>query len=86
MAIVKMDGIPSSGIEQPADLLKDSEIIKDYSGELKLDLTAGKINNYLENLQQKWTVAFPTDKEDASKGPAVLTMSETHLYHIEEVD
>jgi len=86
IAFVKMDAIPASETEQTADLLKNSDIIRTYAGELEFDLTAGKIDKYLEKLQQEWTVAFPSAGEGTDEGPAILTMTETRLYHIEEVD
>lgn len=86
VAFAKMDAIPASETEQTADLLKNSDIIRTYNGELEFDLTAGKINKYLEKLQQEWTIAFPAAGEGTDEGPAILTMTETRSCHIEQVD
>lgn len=85
-ALIKMDAIPASETEQTADLLKNSDIIRTYTGELDFDLAAGKVHNYLEKLQQQWTVAFPSAGEKTDEGPAILTMTETRSYHVEEID
>jgi len=86
IAVITMQAIPASGTEETADLIKNSDIRKTYTGELEVDLAAGNINNYLEKLQQEWTVVFPSTGEETGEDPALLTMTETRLYHIEKVD
>ena len=86
VAFAKMDAIPASETEQTADLLKNSDIIRTYTGKLEFDSTTGKVDKYLEKLRQEWTVAFPAAGEETDEGPAVLTMTETRFYQIEEVD
>ncbi len=88
IAIIDMNAIPASETskEQVADFLKRSDSTKKYNGELELDLTAGKVNKYLEKLQQDWTTDFPSAEPKTTKEAVILTMSTTRLYSIEKID
>jgi hypothetical protein len=88
VAIIEMHAIPSSETqnEQAPKFLKRSDNTKTYTGELELDLTAGKIEKYLEKLQQQWTTDFPSAEQEPNQGPAILTMSATRLYSLEKID
>jgi hypothetical protein len=88
VAIIEMNAIPASETpkEQPAEFLKRSDNTKTYTGELELDLTAGKIKKYLEKLQQEWTTDFPSDEQKTAQEPVILTMSATRLYSLEKID
>jgi hypothetical protein len=89
VAIIEMNAIPASETpkEQAAQFLKRSDNTKTYTGELELDLTAGKVKKYLEKLQQKWITDFPPAAEqETAQEPVILTMSATRLYSIEKID
>jgi hypothetical protein len=88
VAIIKMNAIPASETskEQAAKFSKKSDQTKTYTGELELDLTAGKIKKYNEKLQQEWTTAFPSDEQKTSQEPVILTMSAARSYSIEKID
>jgi hypothetical protein len=83
-----MNAIPASETskEQAAKFSKKSDQTKTYTGELELDLTAGKIKKYNEKLQQEWTTAFPSDEQKTSQEPVILTMSAARSYSIEKID
>jgi hypothetical protein len=88
VAVIEMNAIPASETpkEQAAQFLKRSDNTKTYTGELELDLTAGKVKKYLEKLQQKWTIDFPPTEQERAQEPVILTMSATRLYSIEKID
>lgn len=90
LAIIKMKAIPASETakeQASAEFFENSDNIKTYTGELELDLTAGKVEKYFEKLRSEWITAFPsTEQETGQEGPAVLTMSETRLYSLEKID
>lgn len=87
IAIIDMNAIPAPVTsDQTADVLKTSDKTKTYTGKLELDLTAGKVEKYLEELQQEWTTAFPGDEQEADQGPVILTMDATRFYSLEKID
>ncbi|MGA1980430.1 MAG: hypothetical protein ABSG99_07725 [Sedimentisphaerales bacterium] len=88
VAVIEMNAIPASETakEQAAGLLKSFDNTKAYTGELELDLTAGKVKKYLEKLQPVWITAFPLAKQEPNQEPAVLTMSATRFYSLEKID
>lgn len=89
IATIKMDAIPASETpkEQAAKFSKNSDKTKTYTGELELNLTAGKVRKYNEKLRQEWITAFPsTGQQTAQEEPAILTMSATRSYSIEKMD
>jgi hypothetical protein len=88
IAIIEMNAIPAPETpkEQAAKFSKRSDKTKTYTGELEMDLTAGKVKKYIEKLQQKWITDFPSDEQKTSPEPVILTMSATRLYSIEEID
>jgi len=93
IAIVEMNAIPSSEMaeelhkEQATGLFtKLFDNTETYTGELKLDLTAGKIEKYIEKLQTEWVAVDPFAGQQDDKEPAALKMTATRLYHIEKID
>lgn len=88
VALIEMKAIPASETtkEQAAEFLKSFDNTKTYTGELELDLTAGKVKKYLEKLQSEWISAFPSAEQETGQEPAVLTMSATRLYSLEKID
>jgi hypothetical protein len=61
-----------------------SDNTETYTGELKLDLTGGKIEEYRESLTSEWVIVDPNPKEN--KQPAVLKMTAVRSYSIEKID
>ncbi len=90
IAIIEMKAIPASETakeQASAGFFENSDNIKIFTGELKLDLTAGKVKKYIEKLRSEWITAFPSaEQETGQEEPAVLTMSETRLYSLEKID
>ena len=91
IAIAKMEAVPSA--EKARELHKDqsasffanfSDNKETYTGLLKLDLTAGKIEEYSENLTTEWFIVDPTPKE--KEQPAALKMTAVRAYSIEKID
>ncbi len=89
VAVIEMKAIPASeAVKEEAEsgLTKNFDNTKTYTGQLELDLTAGKVEKYLENLRLDWIIALPSSKQDPNQGPAVLTMSATSHYSLEKID
>ena len=93
IAIVEMNAIPSS--EMAEQLYKEQatsafskmfDSTKTYTGQLKLDLTAGKVEKYFEKLQIEWVVVDLSIKQGDDKGPAALKMGVLRLYSLEKID
>ena len=93
IAAVEMDTIPSSQdaeelYKQRAmpDFAKSFDNVGGYTGRLELDLTAGKVENYLEEMRSEWIVALPSSEQQGDEGPTVLKMCAIRLYHLEKID
>lgn len=94
LAFIDMNAIPSS--EMAEQLYKEqtssfSEMFGGaetytYTGRLKLDLTAGKIEECFEKLQTKWVIVDPSIEQGDDKEPAALRMGVTRLYSLERID
>jgi hypothetical protein len=92
VAFVEMNAIPTAETaeelyekETTPDFSEDFDSTATYSGRLRMDLTAGAIEEYSEELQSSWTVALPSEQQP-DQGPAVLTMGETRLYSLKKID
>jgi len=91
-AIIKMSVVPSS--EKAKELHKEQgtgffskmfDTTEIYTGELRLDLTAGKIEKYFEEFRSDWVaVDLMAGKKETE--PDTLRMSATRLYRIERID
>jgi len=94
VAIIEMNAIPSSEMAEqlhkeqaPAIFSKMFDNPVDtYSGRLELDLTAGKVEKYLEELRSEWVAVDPTAGQKADKEPTAVKMSATRLYSLEKID
>ena len=91
IAIARMEAVPSA--ENAKELLGEqsgtffanmSDNTQTYTGELKLDLTDGKIEECREQLTIEWTIIDPNPKEGES--PAALKMDAVRSYNLEEID
>jgi hypothetical protein len=91
IAIAQMQAVPSA--EHAKELHKEqsasffanlSDNTETYTGELKLDLTAGKVEEYREKLTIEWVIVDPNPKD--SEQPAALKMAAVRSYSIEKID
>jgi hypothetical protein len=93
LAIVEMGARPSAGtpaepnqVQAMGVFSKMFDNTEAYTGRLKLDLTAGKVEEYLETLQSEWFAVDPAAEKKPDSAPAALRMTATHFYHIEKID
>ena len=90
--IVEMNAIPTSemaeqlGKEEISGFSKMFDNTETYTGRLKLDLTAGKVEKYLEKLQSEWIAVDPSAGQEGDKEPAALRMTAIRLYRLEKID
>jgi hypothetical protein len=91
IATAQMKAVPSAAMakelykEQGSPFLSNMfDNTETYSGELKLDLTDGKISHWREELAIEWMIADPSSKPDEQ--PAALKMAATRFHSIERVD
>jgi len=91
IAIARMQAVPSA--EHAKELYKErpvsslanfSDNTETYTGELKLDLTNGKIEECREKLITEWVIVDPNPKEN--EPPAALKMAAVRSYSIEKID
>jgi hypothetical protein len=91
IAIAQMQAVPSA--ERAQELHKEqsasffanmSDNTETYTGELKLDLTNGKVEEYREKLITEWLIVDPNPKE--GRQPAALKMGAVRSYSIEKID
>ena len=91
IATALMKAVPSAAMAKELHKEQGSPFLSNmfdnteaYSGELKLDLTDGKVNHWREELTIEWMIADPNAKPDEQ--PAALKMTATRLYSIERID
>jgi hypothetical protein len=91
IAIAQMEAVPSAERarelteEQTASVFANmSDNTETYTGELKLDLTAGKVDEYREKFNTQWLIVDPNPKED--EPPAALKMGAVRSYSMEKID
>jgi hypothetical protein len=91
IAIARMQAVPSAEYakelyeEQSASSLANfSDNTETYTGELKLDLTNGKIEECREKLITEWVIVDPNPKENEL--PSALKMAAVRSYSIEKID
>ena len=93
VALATMKAVPSS--ENAAELYKEQSTgflsklfdnTEEYTGRLKLNLSAGKVDEYTEDLRSQWLAVDPESVQKDEKEPAALKMAAIRFYHIERVD
>jgi len=94
IAVITMNAIPSSEVEGKfrdqqagANFPKMFDTNDVYTGIGEVDLTAGSVENYNENLNASWIAALPPNpgqQMDANE-PVVLKMTATRNYKIEKI-
>jgi len=91
IAIARMEAVPSA--EHAKELHKEqsasffanmSDNTETYTGELKLDLTNGKIEECHEKLTNEWVIVDPNPKEN--EPPAALKMAAFRSYSIKKIE
>jgi len=91
IAFAKMQAVPST--ERAKEIHKQqaqsffanmSDNTETYTGELKLDLTGGKVEECRENLTTEWFIVDPNPKENEQ--PAALRMTAVRIYRIGKID
>jgi len=77
IAVIQMNAIPSSEMTEQlykeqatGDFSKMFDNAEMYTGRLNLDLTAGKVEKYTEELRSQWFIVDPQAKQEESKEPA----------------
>jgi len=83
LALLEMNAIPES-TQSDSSFSKMFDNIETYTGQLKLDLTTGKVEECLEKLRLEWVVMEP--QANQQEEPNVLRMTATRLYHLEKID
>lgn len=93
IAVVEMNAIPSAEMseeqrqEQAMGIFsKMFDNTETYTGQLKMDLNAGKVKEYFEELRSEWVAVDPSAGQKGDEEPAVLRMAATRLYRIEKID
>lgn len=91
IAVATMEAVPSAEgakqlhKEQTAEFFsKMFDNTETYTGELKLDLSEGKVEKCREELLVEWFIVNPSPKDD--EPPAALRMAATRIYSIEKID
>ncbi|MHC4737769.1 MAG: hypothetical protein ACYS9Y_02590 [Planctomycetota bacterium] len=87
--IVEMEGLPSTELlkEQRNDAFGDMADNTDtYTGRLKLDLTAGKVKEFREELVSQWVIVSPDSRPGSNEAPEAMIFKSTHLYSLERID
>ncbi len=93
LALAGMNAVPSS--ENAPELHKEQatsflsklfDNTEDYTGQLKLDLAAGKVEFYTEKLKSEWLAVDPEALQKNDTEPAALRMTALRLFQIERID
>lgn len=90
LVIVEMNTIPAPEMPQEShgeesDFLDTFDKTGTYTGQLKFDLTSGKVEKYSEKLDSKWSAILPPDRK-MTEEPAILVMGAVRLYDLEKID
>ena len=92
-AVVEMKAAPTTEMaeelhkeKQIGDFSKMFENTETYTGQLKLDLTAGKVEKYTEKMESEWIAVDPSAIDKNEKEPAVLKMTAIRLHQLEKTD
>jgi len=89
-ARVAMEAIPSavaSGQSQaanPLGMMFDNT--DSYTGQLRVDLNSGQIEQYIERFSMQWVTADPASVESGDTNPAVLKMGAAELHQLERIE
>jgi hypothetical protein len=91
IAVARMKAVPSA--EMAKELHKEQNTAafsnmfdntETFTGDLKLDLTKGQVQQWNETLKTEWFIVDPNPKDPQE--PAALRMTATRLHSIERID
>jgi hypothetical protein len=94
IAVIDMNAIPTSEVEEKylsqqagADFPKMFDTNDTYTGSGEIDLTAGRIDSYREDLQASWITAIPSSPGETGdvNEPVVLRMTAVRVYNLERI-
>ena len=86
IAVITMNTVSPSK-KQSEDQVPDVfENIDSYSGQSKLDLTSGKIQESTEESHMQWTISDPTIGGQAENEQAKIIMTALRFYSIKMID
>lgn len=90
-ALIEMNAIPTADAETPQEqppgpFSKMFDNVEEYTGQLDLDLTTGKVRKSFEKLSSEWLVVDPMAKPEAGKEPDALRMKAVNMTSLEQVD
>ncbi|HUT30067.1 MAG TPA: hypothetical protein VMX13_09770 [Sedimentisphaerales bacterium] len=93
VAAIEMNAIPTAETAEQLHKQKGADAfskmfdnIEQYTGLLDLDLTAGKVQKYVEKLRSEWVIVDPAAKTRTDKSPDALKMTAVSLYSLEMVE
>jgi len=89
IATVQMQAIPtvnSSAEQKSSAVEKIFDNIETYTGQLKIDLTDGKIQQYQEQMDSKWVIIDRQIQLEATGEPDSVTMGAMRSYQLERID
>ncbi len=91
IAIVEMNGIPSTKnrpttADPKNPFAKMFDSVDTYTGLLELDVTAGKVRRYNEDLTSEWIMVDPNAKPGGSEQPDSLTMKAVRVHRLQRID
>jgi hypothetical protein len=86
IAVVEMTAIPATRGGSSSMAMNMFDSAKNYSGQLRLDLTGGKVDNYYEKLDSRWVVADPKAVEEPNKEVSTIKMGFLQLQSLERID
>lgn len=91
IAVAAMEGVPSVRDANEPQRAQATDLFsrmfdntEEYTGELRLDLTEGKVAEYREDLRVEWLIVDPNPKQD--EPPAALRMAATRFFAIQKID
>jgi hypothetical protein len=92
IAVIEMNAIPTTETQEQMQeeqtmnaFSKMFDNTETFTGWLKLDVTAGKVENYLEELHSEWLMVDPEAKQ-TGKEPDAVRMGVVRSYRLEKID
>jgi hypothetical protein len=86
IAVVEITAIPVARVEQGSSpMMNMFDNVREFGGELRLDLTKGRVEKYYEKMNSQWVVADPQTAEEG-KELSTIKMGYMQLYSLERVD
>jgi hypothetical protein len=86
IAVVEMTAIPATRGGSSSMAMNMFDSAKNYSGQLRLNLTGGKVDNYYEKINSQWIVADPKAVEEPNKEVSTIKMGYLQMQSLERID